>query len=789
MRKLAHFILKFPKSILLCIVILTAASVYPALNVRTDFNLEGFFPKNDPTINEYEAFTQEFGRDDNTILVGIERENLFSNETLLDIKAITDSLKKIPKVLDVQSLWTAREMDGTGSSLQFKNYLTRDKLNTTDLKEVKQKMMDDANVAGVLLSETGNVTAIALEIDDSEDAYNVRQQILDDLNDVLKPYRATYDFRLSGIPFFRNTYVNLLNNEILFFVSISSILILLVLYFLYRSITGLVLPIIIVWLTVLYTVAFVVMTGGFFEILSSTIAPILLCVGIADSIHMISKYDDAMRQGLSKRNAIIEMLMTLGSATLLTSLTTAIGFATLFSSNVTPMKRFGIYTAVGVLLAYLITIFLLPSSLTLLPVKTILKTQKSKFYTWFELKLRQLDAFNRRYYKAIIVVGGFLCVIAVFGASQVTINSRVFDDIGRDAQVIKDSEYLSNKLTPPFPMEFVIDTKQNDGIKNPELLQKIADFKTYLLTFKPIQQVTTINAVLRELHQNLAEASTKATSEEESNELPQNRQLIAQYLLLLEFNNSDLLSEYVDFDYQKTRVSARMFDEGSQTTNNIRAKVKDYLETHFTEEEVTITGTTILVADLTDNIVYSLTASILLAFLGISIIMALLFKNVKLVIISLIPNIMPLLLTAGVMGFLSIYIKPSTAVIFTIAFGIAVDDSIHYLARFRVESKRGAGMVEALRKSTLKTGKAIIITSIILITGFGTLAFSQFDSTMLMGLLICLTIGSALMADLIYLPALFYWLKPELSYQTEKSSPHVEGSSAEVEGELPAEVR
>ena len=763
--------------------------MYPALHVRTDFNLEGFFPKNDPTINEYEAFTEEFGRDDNTIFVGIEQQNLFNQKTLLDIKAITDSLKKIQHVLDVQSVWTAREMDGAGNSLRFKNYLTREKLQNSNLQKVKQRMLEDPNVAGVLLSEEGDFTAVALDIDDSEDAYNVRQSILDDLNEVLEPYRTTYDFRLSGIPYFRNTYVNLLNNEILFFVSISSILILLVLFVLYRSITGLVLPIIIVWLTVLYTVAFVVMTGGFFEILSSTIAPILLCVGIADSIHMISKYDDAMRHGLTKRNAIIEMLMTLGSATLLTSLTTAIGFATLFSSNVTPMKRFGMYTAVGVLLAYLITIFLLPSSLTLLPVKTILKTQKSKFYSWFELKLRQLDAFNRKHYRAIIIGGGLLCVIALFGASKVTINSRVFDDIGRDAQVIKDSEYLSDKLTPPFPMEFVIDTKKNDGVKDPALLQKIAAFKSYLLQFEPIQQVTTVNTVLKELHNNLATDSTKAESKSGDYEygLPQNRQLIAQYLLLLEFNNAELLSEYVDFDYQKTRISARMYDEGSKTTNSIRADVKEYVDTHFTDQEVTITGTTILVADLTDNIVYSLTASILLAFLGISVIMALLFKNLKLVIISLIPNIMPLLLTAGVMGFLSIYIKPSTAVIFTIAFGIAVDDSIHYLARFRVESKRGASMVEALRLSTLKTGKAIVITSIILITGFGTLAFSQFDSTMLMGLLICLTIFAALLADLVYLPALFYWLQPDLGYQKESKKQTMESQSSTPEKEVTAD--
>jgi len=760
LEKLAEHIFKFPKTILLSILILAAASVYPASHIRTDFNLEGFFPKNDATIKEYERFTAEFGRDDNVILIGIERKQLFEPAVLRDIKTITDSVKTISNVLEVQSLWTVKEMNGETNRLYFKPYLLPGKLDSLNLPEIKQKMLQDPFIGGILLSEDGTFTAISIKIDDAKDAYTTRQQILDDLNRTLKPYRSVYDFKFSGIPYFRNTYVNLLNDEIIFFVAISSLFILIVLFVLYRSVAGLVLPIIIVWLTVLFTVAAVQITGGFFEILSSTIAPILLCVGIADSIHMISKYDDGIRHGLSKKTAIKEMLVTLGSATLLTSITTAIGFATLFSSNVTPMKRFGIYTAAGVLLAYLITILLLPSSLTIFPVKEVLKSGKTKIYSWIELKLRQLDAYNKKCYKSIVIIGFIVTSFVSLGAFNMTINSRVFDDIGRDTQVIKDSNYLSDKLTPPFPMEFVIDTGTPGGIKEPKLLHKIEEFEQHLLNYAPVKRVTSVNTILKKLHANMVETAPN------SNELPWSKSLIAQYLLLLEFNDAAALDNYIDFDYQKTRVSVRMVDNGSKTTNAIRADLKEYIQKYFSNVEVTITGTTILVADLTDNIVYSLTASILLAFLGISVIMALLFKNIKLVVISLVPNIMPLLFVAGVMGYLNIYIKPSTAVIFTIAFGIAVDDSIHYLARYRVESKRGASMREALQISTLKTGKAIIITSLILITGFGTLTLSQFTSTMLMGSLICLTIFIALLADLHFLPALFYWLNPKIKFSS-----------------------
>jgi len=774
LRKLAEIILSVPKTIFVCVVILAFASLYPASQVKTDFNLEGFFPKDDETISEYEQFTDEFGRDDNTILVGLEDDSLFTKQKLLDIKAITDSIKTIEKVLRVNSLWTAQKMQKESNSLTFEPYLTNSIIQKGNLDILKQQLINDDLVGGLLLSQDGTITAISIEIDDAENAYTTRQRILEKIYGIIEPYKGNFKVLYSGIPYFRNTYVNLLNGEIVFFVVLSSILILIVLWFLYQSISGLVIPIIIVWLTVLYTVAIVVLTGGFFEILSSTIAPILLCVGVADSIHMISKYEDSLRAGLPKPKAVMEMLTTLGSATLLTSITTALGFATLISSNVTPMKRFGLYTAIGVMIAYIVTITLLPSSITTLPIKNILKSEKNRIYLWGEKMLRQLDTFNRRHYAGIVVSGIIIVAIVGLGALKITINSRVFDDIGRDTEVIQNSNYLSKNLTPPFPMEFVINTGKNDGVKNPDMLRKIENFEQYLYQFPSIQRVTSVYTILKKLHEQMAP--------EADSELPASRSLIAQYLLLLELNNSEMLEDYIDFSYKKTRVSARMYDNGSKTTNAIRDSVQQYIAKNFPDNDVTITGTTILVADLTDNIVYSLSTSIILAFFAISFIMAFLFRNLKLVIISLMPNIIPLLITAGVMGYLDIFIKPSTAVIFTIAFGIVVDDSIHYLARFRLESQRGASMHKALRISTLKTGKAIIITSIILITGFGTLAFSQFNSTMLMGLLICLTIVTAIIADLIFLPALFYWLNPKLKLQKNKME-NVTSESKNLAGE------
>jgi predicted RND superfamily exporter protein len=246
------------------------------------------------------------------------------------------------------------------------------------------------------------------------------------------------------------------------------------------------------------------------------------------------------------------------------------------------------------------------------------------------------------------------------------------------------------------------------------------------------------------------------------NQLPNSDSAIAQYVLLFEINGSDALSRYVDFDFSKLRVTAFTEDAGSQRINQIRDDVSSKIDLLFPDSNVIITGTTILNADLTDKIVYSLAWSIILALVAITAIMVFLFKDIRLIIIALVPNLLPLLIVGGFMGYLNLDIKPSTAVIFTIALGIAVDDSIHYLARFRIEHLRSGAFLPSLATTTIRTGRAIIITSLILVAGFGTLITSAFTSTTLMGALVCLTITAALFADLFLLPALFYWLKPNI---------------------------
>jgi len=774
MDQFAKIILKHPKSFLGIFIVFALAAFYPVLQLETDFNLENFFPENDPTIEDYERLEEEFGRDDNTIIVGFKRDSIFTSSVLSDLKEITDSVADINHIKDVKSLWTATDMANSENRLTFNPYLKLSSLNQRNIRDARSDMLRDPFVKGLLINDKTNTTAFYLEIEEDKNSYLVRESILNELHQILEPYTQKYDFKISGIPHYRNQYINYLNEEILFYILLSSLFVIFILWILYRSLPGVLIPMLVVWMTIIFALAVMQLTGGYFEVMTSTIAPILLCVGIADSIHMISKYDDARLQGLNRDKSITEMLRTLGSATFLTSLTTAVGFGTLVTSNIIPMKRFGIYTAAGVLIAYIVTIFFVPSLLRIGNFGTIFKSYSARIFEFLTKNLERVSAFNKAHFKRVTIISLLFTLTLGSGTFFLKVNGKVFDELSEDTKPIRDARFFSENLSSPFPMEFIINTRNKNGITDPDFVRELRLFTQHLSSYPEVQRATSFHTLMEEVHQ------TMAPEQASLNPVPDSEQLLAQYLLLMEVSDTDFLKRVADFNYQQIRVAAQIEDVGSYRVSQIRDELDTYLHRKFPDCEIIITGSTILSADMNSKIVGSLFKSILLAFLIISVIMAFMFRNIRMVFISLVPNILPLFIVAGIMGFTGIDIKSSTAVIFTIAFGIAVDDSIHYLARLRIEMKRGRSLHEALRITTVKTGKAIIVTSLILLAGFGTLLTSVFSSTVYMGLLVCLTVFAALLADLLLLPSLLYWIDPDFRFIPKKKQPAPKSAGEEL---------
>ena len=762
--RIVGLVLARPRTYLVLIACLALISILPALQVEADFDLEGFYPEDAETIVEYQRISEEFGRDDTSIIIAFRHDSLFTPDHLRRIKNLSNDLGSLPYADQVNSIWNITEFVGDNGSLSTRNYLSPDliapdKTNMAEtrkkLDHIRKRMLDDPFVDGTFLGSDGSATAIYINIDEQKNTFSNRRELISRLEYKLQHYEDYYEINVTGLPYFRTKYVETLNREILLYVSAASMLIIIILWLLFRTVIGVLLPISIVWLTILFVVALLVMTGGYFEIMSSTIAPILLCVGVADSVHMLSKYQDLRLDNKSKKRSLQETIIVLGSATLLTSITTAIGFMTLMTSDVMPMRRFGIYTASGVLIAFLVTIFVLPSILQLIKARTPVENSSKVFFRKIGAFLSSTHRTARLHYRIIVIVTLGVTTLFSLGITQLKTNSRVFDDIGERSELIQQSRFLDEYLAPQFPLEIIIDTGEQDGVYDPDLLRRVVQLQKLLSDYDEISQSISFATLMGRVD--------RVMRDHQEDSVPDSRQLIAQYDLLLEMTGGSGPSRLNDFENRQTRVIARAYDAGSYRINQMRDELKPRLENLFPDSSVMLTGSTILSADLTGNIVSALTWSIGLAFLFISIIMALLFRNAKLVIISLLPNLIPLVITAGFMGFAGIDIRPSTAVIFTIAFGIAVDDSIHYLARFRMETLRGSDLHKAVKNTTIHTGRAIVLTSIILLAGFGVLGTSSFESNMLMGLLTCLTIVTALLADLLFLPALIYWMNPGIT--------------------------
>ena len=757
MQRVADLLLRHPRAALAGLVALSIAAALVLLigGVRFDYNLENFLPASDPTIQQYRAFTEDYEPDDVFIAVGFEAEDVFAYETLADIRTMTAALDALDGVENVISVTSIEGLRGTDEGVEVAPLVGEIGDHPDALAALEARIRADSTAAGYVVNERGTAAALFIQIRPELNSYATRGAIIAEARAALAPFAERYDFRWSGYPYLRNAYVTMLQTEVIRSVGLASLVIFFVLVWMFRNVRGVVVPLVVVWLGVLWTIAAMMALGSSIDVLTSTLAAIILVVAVADSIHLLAKYYDGLGLGLSKREAIRQMVVRLGAATFLTSVTTAIGFGTLATSQVLPMKRFGAFTALGVLLTFAVSVVLI--TVILQWTRTPSPEQVERLGRGgFRRVLSRVDAFAERHARAILVGSALVCALSALGATRLHVNSYINDDLGPRTQVYQDIRFFEDEIVSPFRFETVLTADAPDAFKDPARLREVEAIERYLLAHPAVHRVVSPAGLLKQLNDALA--GTYA--------LPDDPDLAAQYFFLLELTDEDLLRRFVDFDYGEVRISAMMNDIGSAELKRFQADFGAFLdETLPPSVTPTQTGTLVLAAGLSDYLVESLLLSIGLAFLFISVLMGFLFRNARLVLISLVPNVVPLLVIAGVMGVTGIEIKPATAVIFSIAFGIAVDDTIHMLARLRQEMQAGEPLREALRRTILGTGKAVVLTSIILFGGFIVLTMSVFQSTMYMGLLVSATVVLAVLADLLLLPALLHVLKPEIAIE------------------------
>ncbi len=748
--RLADFIINRAKLVATLLLIVTLLSIVylASTGIRIDHSLESFLAKDHPAIMQFRSFTERYEPDDQISLIGFEAPDVFDAKVLKDLETITKKISEIDQVDEVISLSNFEAPIQTQFGLEVLPLITDLDLPTFSSSKTRVRVLSDSLAVGSVVNKDGSASALFLTLKGKESNYEKRKLVLDAVDAILAPYENRYTFHRSGIPHLRNNYVDMIKVETIKYILLTTIVIVLVLSWMFRSIFAVILPQTIVYLGTIYTVTVMMLAGGSLDILTSSMAAIILVVGVADSMHLLSRYQLNRQKGMNKEEAVRDMIIKLGSATFFTSATTAIGFGTLVTSSIIPLQRFGFYTGIGVLLTFAISILLIPSGIILWDKKDF--ALKSRVSLYLNQPMTNLARWSRIQRGKIVLACALIFVLGAWSVFNLRTNVSVNDDLGPRTQVYKDMEFFQNNIVSPFMVELVLATDETDFFKNPKALQQVAALQDFVEEKSFVSSSRSIADYVKRINHILGSELGQG-----GHEIPSSKELISQYIFLLELAGENQIEKLVALDFDELRVSVQMDDIGSHIFTQFLSDIDQFAESNLDDEiQIEKTGTVVLATTIGGEISRSLVLSIGLAFIFISIGMAIAFGSIRLLLYSLIPNVIPLLMTAFTMVILGIDLKPATAIIFTIGFGIAVDDTIHFLARYRQELRDGLPVNEAIRNTLTGTGRAIVLTSIVLFAGYSVLMSSTFQSLVYMGGLVAVTILFALLSDLVVLPAL-----------------------------------
>ena len=753
MRKIFNKIISlqilYPFRFLIVISLITIFSIIQLFFLKFDFTIENLFPENDQEVEQYYSFRDEFGREDNIISLTYNCDDPFLLKNYLENKKITQNLSKINGISNVLSI------SNLGIELNIsETNLPDENLTQKQIDEIRNYIFKYSIFTNNLISEDGTITSIILEVDESFNDHPGRLKIMKDIENIID--NSNWDWYETGIPVLRTKYVQYMIGDFIKFFPPVTIILFLVLYMMFKSMKIVLLPILTVFISVIWILGLMSLFDFSINIITYIVPTLVMIVGVADSVHILIKYNQDIKISNNTKISIKKTIQGIGNAILLTSLTTSIGFLSLLSTNIVMIKEFGFLVAIGVLIAFLVSIFLIPPLLILMDNTYPLKTKSSKKGIRYYI-LKRIVEVNKNHHFIILIISSIFIALFIYFASKVETNSALLDDLSSGNELFEDIKFTEENMGAVFPFEVIItakDEKNNfieNGIANSRIIVFVDKIQKKINSIPEIRKTISVVDYLDIIHNNFNEES------EEKSYL--NDELIFQYFVL----NEDIFQNLINFEYSKTRISARIKDINSTRANEIVKEINEWKSENIPDDiQISLTGTTLMALKVNDYLVNNLIISFLIAFGVIFISMGFLFKSLKLAIFSMIPNLIPILFMAAIMGIFDIKLRPTTAMTFAIAFGIAVDDTIHYMVRFRQElSMNNGNFIEANSETIFSTGNAIISTSLILGCGFLVMVSSNFLPSRDFGFLSAITMFGAIIGDLFFLPTMLRLLKPK----------------------------
>ncbi|GMT46234.1 MAG: transporter [bacterium] len=761
---LVRFILRNRLAILIVIGLLTVFMGYEGSKVQLSYHLAKMLPATDPTSIEYSNFKKEFGQsgDGSISFIGVYDPKLFTLQHFDDWYDLTHKLMKIKGVKQVISsarVFTLVRNDSL-HKFDFVNLVPHRPTTQKQVDSIKNVLYNLPLYRGRLFNRKTHAYLIMITVNNEILNSKARIPLMKKITDTAEDYGKKYhlDIKKSGLPYIRTIQSELILHESFFFVFLSAFITFILLFVLFRSLRAVFFAMVVVIVAVIWTLGTVTLLGYKFTILTGVLPPLLIVIGVENSIFLLNKYLDEIRLHGNKTRALSRMIVRIGKANLLTNATTAAGFGAFIVTSNTFLVEFGIVATLNIMAIYVLSMLLLPILFSYFPVPKARHLKHLNSDKGFTTKI--LDKVSRlitNYRPTIYGITILLVLVGAYGVTKLRTTGSIVDDISKKNKLQKDLFFMEKNFKGVMPLEITVNTEKKGGVLRLYNLRKLEALQDTLALYPQFARPVSIVELVKSAKQAFYRGNPKMYS------LPNNQEknfilsYIPNFKQKARSKKQSLLSSFVDSTFRITRISVQMANVGTNEIDSIIHTIKPKINKIFppSKYKVHLTGTSVVFLKSTNYLIKNLAYSLLLAIAVITLLMSFIFSSVKMIIVSLIPNTIPLILTAGMMGYFGISIKPSTIIIFSIALGISVDNTIHYLSRYRLHLKTNRWSVKkSVMDALYEAGYSMVFSATVLFFGFYIFTLSSFGGTEALGYLVSFTLLIALLTNLIVLPSL-----------------------------------
>lgn len=750
-----RIILKGRILVLLLLFALTFVMLSQAKKAKVTDAIVGLLPHDDAEFLQYEKFKSLFGNDANLIVVGVCDSALYDSSNFLNWLKLSDELAQtegIESAFSIQHTFNLVRND-ENENFETKFLFNKDSVSTEDISAFISKLKKLPFYEGLVFNSKTNAVSLIVEMEQSVLENKKRYTLIRSIEKQVSSFekKTGINLHLSGFPYIRAVNAELLKKEVNLFILLAIFVTAIISLLFFKSARATIVSMFIVSVGVLFSLGIMVFLNYEITVLTALIPPLIIVIGIPNCVFLINKYHHEYRSHGNKIKALSLVIKKTGNAILFTNTTTAAGFATFIVTRTPMLVEFGVLASLSVMSIFFLSITIVPIAYSFLapPKKRHMRQLHKKWIINSISIMTKLVLYKRKF---VFLTTILLLFVAAIGISLVKTTGNFADDIPKGSVLLNDLFFFEQQFKGIMPFDVLIDTKKPNGAIKISCLKKIDKLHDEINKHPEFSRAFSITDLIKFFKQGFYNNSQDFYSIPNSQE----KDWILSYVDKSNFNPSLFIS-LTDSSNRYARVSANVADIGISQMERLKDSLQTKVQKIFNPSlyDVTFTGFSVVFLKSTKYLVRNLFVSLFIAIIFIAIFMAILFDSSRMVLVSLIPNLIPLIITAALMGFLNIAIKPSTLLVFSIAFGISIDDTIHFLAKYRQELQSRKGDVrQSVIASLQETGISMIFTSIILFFGFGVFIASQFGGTQALGMLVSITLLVAMLCNLILLPSL-----------------------------------